>query len=122
VKPSVLRMLHSVRVRKVAEVWPCSTRKAEPLEAVREAVIRQQLDRAAAAGELVDRRGVGTPFFCGSLPVATAAQTASAEVGCSVGQMADGAGVENPSEVRQPSFGGGARDQIERRGVESQSR
>ena len=49
-------MLQSVRVRNVAERVRLLDEKAEALEPVREAVVGQQLQRAAAAGELVDRR------------------------------------------------------------------
>ena len=73
--------------------------KAEPLEAVREAVVRQQLHGAAAAGELVDAAD-RTPFFCGSLPVATAAHTASADVGCSVARWRTA-----PASRIRPKFG-----------------
>ena len=59
-----------------------------------------------------------TPFFCGSFPVATAAQTASADVGWMRRQMHHRAGIEDPAEIRQPAFGGGAGDEIERAGID----
>ena len=67
--------------RNVDDVCGRSSEKPEAHEPVREAVVGQQLHRSIAAALHRSIPAERTPFFCGSFPVATAAQTASADVG-----------------------------------------
>ena len=109
------------RVRNVADVCGRSIEEPEPLEPVRETVVGQQLQIVAAAGQLVDGRrshavllrqlagGHRRPHRFGRRRLQRR-------------EMPHRAGVEDAAEVRQPPFGGRARDEIERGGVDRDHR
>ncbi len=95
--------------------------KPEPLEPVREAVVGQQLHRPAAARELIDRRR-SDAVLLRQLPGRDRRPHRLGRGRVQRRQMADRAGIEDPAEIRQPAFGGGAGDQIERRAVDRDHR
>ena len=92
-------MLQSGRARSAPELSGSSARTPNRSSPLAIAEVRQQRDRVFAGRGPVNGADL-TPFFCGSLPVATADHTASADVGWSVASC-----ITAPASTMRPKFG-----------------